>query len=166
MSLVYEFLTFPYPPATTSLMPIDTPVLLEELLENHGYAPTMSGSSIVIPIGGSDAPYTASFTFDNKGHIRITCQLAVLGDFREDKLGELSLAALDANTQISPYAFAVIGASEGDVDIRRCPLVLTDSLLCADLSAEEVTFSLDKLLEALTFSRHILKLGLSRPAAA
>lgn len=147
-------------------MPINTPALLEELLENHGYAPTVSGSSLFIPIGGSEAPYTASFTFDNKGHIRVTCQLAVLGDFAEDKLGELSLAALDANTQISPYAFAVIGASEGDVDIHRCPLVLTDTLLCADLSAEEVTYSLDKLLEALTFSRHILKLGLSQPAAA
>lgn len=140
-------------------MSINSPALLEKLLEHHGYVPKVSGDSVFVPIGGGDAPYTAAFTFNHKGQLQITCQLAVLGDFPESKLAEMSLAALDANTQISPYAFAIIGASEGDVDIHRCPLVLIDTLPVSDLSAEEVTFSLDKLLEALTFSRSLLKMG-------
>jgi len=146
-------------------MSINSPALLEKLLEHHGYAPKTSGDSVFLPIGGSAAPYTAAFTFNNKGQIQITCQLATLGDFPESKLGELSLAALDANTQISPYAFAVIGASEGDVDIHKCPVVLIDTLPVSDLSAEEVAYSVDKLLEAVTYSRNILKIGLM-PATA
>jgi hypothetical protein len=146
-------------------MSINSPALLEKLLEHHGYTPKVSGDSVFVPIGGGASPYTAAFTFNQKEQLQITCQLATLGDFREDKIAELSLAALDANTQISPFAFAVIGASEGDVDIHKCPLVLIDTLPVSDLSAEEVTFSLDKLLEALTFSSSLLKMGLS-PAPA
>ena len=94
-----------------------------------------------------------------KGRMQVTCQLAQLGDFPESALPQLALAALDANTQISPYAFAVIGAAEEELDIHRSPLVLIDTLPTHDLSEEEVLFSLDKLLEALTFSSGILKLG-------
>jgi hypothetical protein len=146
-------------------MSINSPELLEKLLEQHGYTPKVSGNSVFVPIGGLDVPYTASFAFDNKGQIQVTCQLAVLGDFPEHSLAELSVAALDANTQISPYAFAIIGASEGEVDVHKCPLVLIDTLLCADLSAEEVLYSVDKLLQALTFSREILKIGFAHAGA-
>jgi len=142
-------------------MHINNPALLEQLLENHGYLPKVSGDTVFVPIGATKSPYTAAFTFSKNDQLQITCQLARLGDFSEDKLPQVSLAALDANTQISPYAFAVIGASEGDVDIHTCPLVLIDTLPTGDLSAEEVLFSLDKLLEALTFSTSILKLGLA-----
>ncbi len=146
-------------------MSINSPALLEKLLEHHGYTPKVSGDSVFVPIGVGAAPYTAAFTFNRTGQIQITCQLATLGDFPEDKLGELSIAALDANTQISPYAFAIIGASEGDVEIHQCPLVLIDTLPVSDLSAEEVIYSVDKLLEALTYSRNILKIGLTTAAA-
>jgi hypothetical protein len=61
--------------------------------------------------------------------------------------------------QISPYAFAVIGASEGDTEIEHCPLVLTDTLLTSDLHVEEISFAVDKLLEALAFSQELLTLG-------
>ncbi len=141
-------------------MPIETPSALAQLLESRGYLPKVSGDSVFLPIGGAETPYSAAFTFA-KGRLQITCQLATLGDFAEDQLAHVALAALDANTQISPYAFAIIGASEGDVDIHRCPLVLIDTLLCADLNEEEVAFSVDKLLEALTASAKILKLGLA-----
>ena len=144
-------------------MPITTPAQLQEYLVKQGYDPQVSTDSVFVPIGGSEAPYTAAFTFNKAGHLQITCQLALLGDFPESELGKLSLAALDANMQISPYAFAVIGATEGpDVDIEKCPVVLIDTLLTADLSEVEVGYSLDRLLQALTFSRGILKLGLGQ----
>jgi hypothetical protein len=144
-------------------MPITTPAQLCEYLEKEGYDPQVSSDSVFVPIGGSEAPYTAAFTFGKAGRLQITCQLALLGDFPESELAKLSLAALDANMQISPFAFAVIGASEGDdVDIEKCPVVLIDTILTTDLSEVEVGFSLDRLLQALTFSRGILKLGLGQ----
>jgi hypothetical protein len=143
-------------------MPITTPAQLNEYLEKQGYDPQVSAGSVFVPIGGAEAPYTAAFTFHKAGQLQITCQLALLGEFAEAELGKLALAALDANMQISPYAFAVIGAAEGDVDIKNCPLVLIDTLATADLNEVEIGYTLDRLLQALTFSRGILKLGLSK----
>ncbi len=147
-------------------MPITAAAPLKELLEKQGYAPQLSGDSVFVPFGASEAPYTAAFTFLKNGLLQITCQFALLGEFPEDQLAHISLAALDANMQISPYAFAVIGASEGEVDVKTCPLVLIDTVPTSDLSEEEVTFAVDRLLQALTFSRSILKLGLTTGAAA
>lgn len=146
-------------------MPITSTAPLQDLLEKEGYAPEISGDSVFIAIGGSSAPYTAAFTFTPKGNLQITCQLATLGDFPEDQLAQVAIAALDANMQISPFAFAIIGASEGEADVKKSPVVLIDTLLTSDLSEAEVRFALDRLLQALTFSRDILKLGLT-PAAA
>jgi hypothetical protein len=143
-------------------MPITAPAQLKEVLEKQGYVPQVSTDSVFVPIGGSEAPYTAAFTFTKNGLLQITCQLALLGDIAEAKLGEVALAALDANTQISPYAFALIGASTGEVDEKRSPIVLIDTVPTSDLNEGEVTFALDRLLEALTASRGILKLGLSK----
>ncbi len=146
-------------------MPITSTAPLKELLEKEGYAPEVSGDSVLIPIGGSTAPFTAAFTFTPNGQLQITCQLATLGDFPEEQLAQLSLAALDANMQISPYAFAVIGASEGDVEVDKCPVVLIDTIPTSDLNEEEIHFALDRLLQALTYSGSILKLGLTPTAA-
>jgi hypothetical protein len=143
-------------------MPITAPAQLKELLEKQGYAPKVSGDSVFVGLGGTDAPYTAAFTFTKNGQLQITCQLALLGDIAEEKLGHVALAALDANTQISPYAFAVIGASEGDVDEKRSPIVLIDTLPTSDLNDGEVTYAVDRLLEAITSSRGILNLGLRK----
>ena len=144
-------------------MPITTPAQLNEYLEKQGYDPQVSNDSVFVPIGGSEAPYTAAFTFQKGGQLQITCQLALLGEFAESELAKLALAALDANMQISPYAFAIIGASEGaEVDIHKCPLVLIDTLATSDLNEVEVGYTLDRLLQALTFSRGILKLGLGK----
>jgi hypothetical protein len=146
-------------------MPITTTASLTELLEQEGYAPEVSGDSVLIAIGGTGAPYTAAFTFNPEHHLQITCQLALLGDIPEEQLPAVAVAALDANMQISPFAFAVIGAGEGEVDVKKCPIVLIDTVLTSDLSEAEVRFALDRLLQALTYSRDILKLGLT-PAAA
>ena len=144
-------------------MPITTPPQLNDYLVKQGYAPHSTADSVFVPIGGSTAPYTAAFTFGKGGQLQITCQLALLGEFPEAQLGQIALAALDANMQLSPYAFAVIGATEGgDVDIHKCPLVLIDTVPTSDLSEEEVGYALDRLLQALTFSRDILKLGLGK----
>lgn len=139
-------------------MSINTTQSLHTFLETNGHATTLSGDSVCVALGTSNHPYTAAFTF-HEDTLRITCQVALLGDLDEAKIAQICLAALNANMQISPYAFAVIGAAVEDVAVAQCPLVLTDTLLTKDLSEEEVTFSIVKLLEALAFSEEILALG-------
>ncbi len=136
-------------------MSINNTHSLQTFLEAHGHDTTLSGNSVCVALGTASAPYTAAFTFV-EDTLRITCQIAQLGDLEQNKLAQICLAALDANMQISPYAFAVIGASEGDVNLAQCPLVLTDTLLTKDLSEEEVTFSVVKLLEALAWGEDLL----------
>src|SRR4051812_5031517 len=80
-------------PATRQhTMPITTPAQLNEYLEKQGYDPQVSSDSVFVPIGGSDAPYTAAFTFHKAGQLQITCQLALLGEFAESELAKLALA--------------------------------------------------------------------------
>ncbi|MEK0445135.1 MAG: hypothetical protein RLZZ399_456 [Verrucomicrobiota bacterium] len=145
-------------------MSIHSPALLEKFLETRGYASRISGDSVVFPLGMGEDSYTVAFAFGG-GQLSITCQLALLGDFPEERLPSLSLAALDANMQVSPYAFAVIGAAEGEADLEGCPLVLTDTLPLSDLSEAELDFALDKLFEAIALSRDVLQLGLAPKGA-
>jgi hypothetical protein len=58
--------------------------------------------------------------------------------------------------QISPYAFAIIGASENDAEASHCPVVLTDTLLTEDLNDDEITFSLNRLLEAVVLGKELI----------
>lgn len=139
-------------------MTINTPSLLASFLESRGHATEVSSDSVFISLGVAKTPFTAAFTFHGN-LLRITCQVAQLGELPKDAVAQISLAALDANMQISPYAFAVIGASEGDTEVEHCPLVLTDTLLTSDLQEAEITFAVDKLLEALAFSQELLTLG-------
>ena len=140
-------------------MSIHTPALLEKFLENHGFAPRVTGYSVVIPVGEAAQTHWVAFTFRKDDQLSITCQLAVLGDFAPDSLARLSLAALDANTQIAPYAFALIGASEAEVELELCPLVLTDTIPTSDLSKAEMSYAIEKLFEAIEHSREVLKFG-------
>ncbi|MEY2600077.1 MAG: hypothetical protein RLZZ244_1137 [Verrucomicrobiota bacterium] len=137
-------------------MNIQTPAQLASYLETQGYAPHVSQKSVLLPLSGAEGSTVAAFTFE-ADHIAIHCRLAVLGDFSEASLPALCLAALDANTQIAPYAFAVIGASDADAGLEQCPLVLTDTLPKGDLSEQEVSYALDKLLEAVAHSREVLQ---------
>lgn len=137
---------------------IHTPSALQIFLESHGYATRTTEHSVLISLGGAGQSHLVAFTF-KEDELVITCQLAMLGDFPEAKLASLCLGALDANMQISPYAFAVIGAGEGEVALHETPLVLTDTLPTSDLSEAELAFALEKLREALEYSREILTLG-------
>ena len=137
---------------------INTPSLLQAYLESLGYATVVSRNSVVIQIGNAANRHSAAFTF-LADQLSITCQLAVLGDFAPEKLQHLTLAALDMNMEICPYAFAIIASSEGDASLEECPLVLTDTLLTSDLHVEEVAYALEKLLEAVAASQDILKLA-------
>jgi len=136
-------------------MLINTPIRLQSFLEARGHAAHLSSNSVCIAVGDAEWPLTAAFTF-LENELRITCQIAVLGDFAENHLAHFCLAALDANMQISPYAFAIIGASENDAEASHCPVVLTDTLLTEDLNDDEITFSLNRLLEAVVLGKDLI----------
>jgi len=136
-------------------MLINTPIRLQSFLEARGHAAHLSSHSVCIAVGDAEWPLTAAFTF-LENELRITCQIGVLGDFAENRLAHFCLAALDANMQISPYAFAIIGASESDTEASHCPVVLTDTLLTEDLNDDEITFSLSRLLEAIVLGKDLI----------
>ncbi len=131
-------------------------------LASLGYEAELQEGSIFAKIGGTEKPFTALLTKDERGELVITCQLAKLGDLREEDLPKVFLAALDANTKTRPYALAIISdADDATLDKEEeWPLVLTDSVPLGDLSSEELKAAMDNLLSALITSRDVLEAGL------
>jgi len=133
-----------------------------EALEDLGYDVKFTEEAVHIAIGGMDNPFVAVLTINNENELVITCQLAKLGDLREDEVPAVQFSLLDTNTRIRPYAFGIISASDEPEynDAADYPIVLTDSLPIGDLSLEELSASMDSLLLALESSGEALRLGL------
>ena len=100
------------------------------------------------------------FTIDEgQNQVIINCQIARMGDIKEEELSHVLFSLLDYNTIVRPYAFAVISAAEDpDLDNEETwPVVLTDSLPLGDLSSEEVIASVESLWSALSVVSVLLK---------
>lgn len=138
---------------------------IAEVLEAQGYQPRLlPGEAVMMDVGGSDKPFAAVITENSASKaFVVTCQLAVLGDLDEAKSAQFMLAALDANTAIRPYAFAVISESDDPAldSPEKWPVVLTSSIPVGDLSETELIRAVDDLWQALTTGAPILKLGVS-----
>jgi hypothetical protein len=137
---------------------------VDALVENGFEAKAQNGSASVT-IGGPERPFTAVLRIsDETKQLLINCQLGVIGDFAEDQLAALALAALDMNTFIQPYAFAIISDTDtaGLDDETQWPLVLTDSMPLGDLSPAELVANMDSLIQALISSRSVLEIGLGK----
>jgi hypothetical protein len=128
-----------------------------------GYDVEPRESSVFVKVGGSGKPFTAVMTINEKRELVITCQLAKLGDFKEENLPNVLLAALDANTRTRPFALAAItDADDPQLDQEeKWPLVLTNSVPLGDLSTGELKAAMDALWQALVTSREVLEAGLS-----
>ena len=142
---------------------IDSLVKVAEALEANGYEPVAQNGSVSIGVGGSETPFVAVITLDGAtDELVVTCHVANLGDVADDMLMEFCIACLDVNTQIRPYAFAMITASDNPEldDPDNWPIVLTDSLPIGDLSEDELTTSMGSLWSALVAGAEVLRLGL------
>ncbi len=142
---------------------IESLTQVADVLLDQGYEAELNPDAVFVKIGGSEAPFTAVVTTGDDGKsLSITCQLAKLGDFPEGNTPNFMLAALDANTAIRPYAFAIISDSDDENldEPEDWPVVLTDSLTLGDLCAEELMASVDNLWSALAASRPVLEIGL------
>lgn len=145
---------------------IETLEQVAEVLESQGYdARLIPDEAVMVDVGGSESPFAAVITQNADGaEFVLTCQLAELGDIDEDLSAQFMLAALDANTAIRPYAFAVISDSDDPAleEVEKWPVVLTSSIPVGDLSSGELCVAMDGLWSALTAAAPVLKLGLSK----
>ncbi len=138
---------------------------VQDSLEKNGYPVARENGCVMVQVGGTDSPFTAVLGInpDNR-ELMITCKLADIGDFDDDNIAAMALAALDINTCIRPYALAIISDTD-DPDLddeHRWPLVLTDSLALGDLCEDELAASMDALIQAIVTSRSVLEIGLGQ----
>ncbi|VGO16489.1 hypothetical protein PDESU_05080 [Pontiella desulfatans] len=145
---------------------IETLEQVAGVLESQGYdARLVSGEAVMVDVGGSEHPFAAVVTKnDNGAEFVLTCQLATLGDIEEDLSAQFMLAALDANTAIRPFAFAVISDTDDPAlaEPEQWPVVLTSSIPVGDLSEGELCVAMDGLWSALTAAAPVLKLGITK----
>ena len=133
---------------------------IEAVLESSGYETVRDDDGVVMKIGGTSVPFTSVFTIDEgQNQVIINCQIARMGDIKEEELSKVLFSLLDYNTMVRPYAFAVISATE-DPDLddeEKWPIVLTDSLPLGDLSSDEIIASVESLWSALLVVPVLLK---------
>jgi len=133
---------------------------IEDVLESAGYETMRDDHGVVMKIGGKSIPFTSVFTIDkSQNQVIINCQIARMGDIKEEEMSKVLFSLLDYNTMVRPYAFAVISATE-DPDLdneEKWPIVLTDSLPLGDLSDQELIASVESLWSALSVVPVLLK---------
>lgn len=93
-----------------------------------------------------------------QGTATFTAVVAKCGDFDEDKAAEVAFRLLDANTQISPFAFGILSSADDpdSADPREWPIVLTDTISTTNLDPCEVELTLTSLGAALLVARQQL----------
>ena len=144
---------------------INTLEQVADILETLGYEVELHAHSVLTKIGGSENPFFAVLTIaEASKELIITCQLATLGDINENEDGLLkfTISALDVNTSIRPFAFAIISDTDDSAldNEQQWPIVLTDSLPLGDLSERELEAGMRSLLAALAASSDVLRIGL------
>ena len=134
-----------------------------DVLEELGYKIKLDENAVHIAIGGLENPFIAVMTMNDKKELVVTCQIAKLGNLKEDDIPAVQFMLLDLNTRVRPYAFGIISASDNPEleDAGTYPIVLTDSLPLVNLSVDELAASMDSLLVALNSSADALRVGIT-----
>ncbi len=135
---------------------------VSEVLEDLGYKVLHDDNAVHIAVGGAKNPFVAVATITDENKLAITCQVAKLGDLREDDIPSVQFILLDANTIIRPYAFGILTGSDNSdlAEASEFPIVLTDAIPIGDLCNDELASSMDSLLVALKASDEALRIGL------
>jgi hypothetical protein len=132
---------------------------VHESLTVLGYEATLSPNCVVVKVGGLSKPFPAVITHNQMNrHFQFTCQLTKLGLIPEDKLAAFALAALDANSRIAPFAYALL--TDSDDPKKDKPedwqVVLTHSIPLGDFSRSELASAMESLLTALVDSGNVM----------
>lgn len=100
--------------------------------------------------------------------LAITAQVCTLGELREENLLVFSMAALDANSRISPFAFSLITERDDPsiTDTKDYVVTLVDHIPLGDFEQSELESAMQSLFTALVSSREVLEAGVAEPVAA
>ena len=98
-------------------------------------------------------------------HLSITTQVCTLGELREENLAVFAMAALDANSRISPFAFSLITERDDPTiqDTSQFVVTLVDHIPLGDFEKPELESAMQSLITALVGSREILEAGCREP---
>ena len=130
-----------------------------KVLQELGYEAYLKDNSVAVKVGGPDHPFAAVITHNQAtNHFQITCLIMTLGDLKKDTLHRFALAALDANSRIMPFAYALITeADDPELDNERdWPIVLTHAIPIGDFSNSELESAMQSLMSALMDSHNVL----------
>lgn len=132
---------------------------VHETLDVLGYEATLSDTSVVVKMGGLNKPFPAVVTHNKlTNHFQISCMVTKLGLVPEDKLAAFALAALDANSRIVPFAYALLTDSHTTKKDKpeEWQVVLTHAIPVGDFSRGELRSAMESLLAALVDSTDVL----------
>lgn len=128
---------------------------LEDLgfVANHNIADGI----IVVSLDGG---MPAALMIDG-GHLSITAQVCTLGELREANLTVFAMAALDANSRVSPFAFSLITERDDPTiqDMSQYVVTLVDHIPLGDFEKPELESAMQSLITALVGSREVLEAG-------
>jgi len=134
---------------------------IHEALSQLGFQSVLSDTSVTVRVGGLAKPFNAVITHNKHAkQFQFTCQIALLGKIPESKMAHFAIAALDANTHITPFAYGIISAEDDPslTDPAKWPVVLVHAVPIGDYSINELAASMSSLLAALIDSRRILEI--------
>lgn len=137
-------------------MKITTHQQIVSVIERMGYEARIHEGAVIVKIGSSTTPFIAVITTSEQ-NLTITCQLCKFDQIPEDNQAAFFYAALNKNTEINPFAFAIL-STESD-NAEEDLVVLTDRLPLGDLSPEELMSAMEALEGALINGRAVLQLG-------
>lgn len=124
-----------------------------------GFDASVQEDSVAVKVGGTEHPFAAVITHNQStAHFQITCLVAKLGEIGNRHLTRFAIAALDANSRITPFAYALLTDSDDPSldDERTWPIVLTHAIPLGDLSTQELESAMRSLVAALIDSRNVL----------
>ena len=130
---------------------------IQQGLEDAGYVKTHQDDAILIRLDGG---FPAVMTIDDN-QLQITCQLATLGEIREDNAFEFAFAALDANSRITPFAISLITDRDDPsiADPSEYVITLVDSVALGDFEQSELESAMQSLLTAIVGCKEVLEIG-------
>jgi hypothetical protein len=126
-----------------------------------GYEAHLKDNSVAIKVGGLENPFVTVLTHNQSTkHFQITCLITTIGLMENETVYKFAVAALDANSRIMPFAYALITEStdpENDDD-NEWPVVLTHAIPIGDFSKSELESAMHSLVKALMDGHNVLDL--------
>lgn len=145
---------------------MDNLAQIQQGLEDAGYVSRHNTEDdvVVIQLDGG-IPAVLLIEHDQ---LSITAQVCTLGELREENLATFAMAALDANSRISPFAFSLI-TERDDPSITNpaeYAVTLVDHIPLGDFEQPELEAAMQSLITALVGSREVIEAGCHESAEA